>query len=230
MNTLRTTGVTAMRLLWRSLAFAVCALGTVASLVWLRDSSFGWAVSRGLGALALLGISDLLQRPQEVLRNYPTTATRATGWRASAPRSASTCWRPTTRSRRSRAQRSLFYQRAKSEASGKAFGTLGDVQRAGHEFIGHSMQPVAEPDPATFRVSIGGPDCAQPYSASVFNIPASSVGALSANAIRALNRNTSRALAQMLAAAGLDSPVALRPHHLQRRVSATRVQPFSQLQ
>ena len=38
-----------------------------------------------------------------------------------------------------------------------------------------------------FRILIGGPDCAQPYSASVLNISAMSFGALSANAIRALN-------------------------------------------
>jgi glutamate synthase domain-containing protein 2 len=36
-------------------------------------------------------------------------------------------------------------------------------------------------------VSIGGPDCVEPYSASVFNISAMSFGALSANAVRALN-------------------------------------------
>jgi glutamate synthase domain-containing protein 2 len=188
MNTLRTTGVMAMRLLWRSLAFVLCAVGTVASLVWLRDSSWGWAVSLGLGALALLGISDLLQRPRAVLRNYPIIG-HLRYWVESI--------RPEIRQYLleaddeklpfSRAQRSLVYQRAKSEASEKAFGTLGDVYRAGHEFIGHSMQPVAEPDPATFRVAIGGPDCAQPYSASVFNISALSFGALSANAIRALN-------------------------------------------
>ena len=35
---------------------------------------------------------------------------------------------------------------------------------------------------------VGGPDCAKPYSMSVFNISAMSFGALSANAIRALNK------------------------------------------
>src|SRR3546814_13389386 len=43
-------------------------------------------------------------------------------------------------------------------------------------------------DPATFRVHIGGDDCTQPYSASIFNISAMSFGSLSANAIRALNQ------------------------------------------
>ena len=41
---------------------------------------------------------------------------------------------------------------------------------------------------APFRIAIGGPDCTQPYDASVFNISAMSFGALSPNAIRALNK------------------------------------------
>ncbi len=43
-----------------------------------------------------------------------------------------------------------------------------------------------------FRVKIGGPDCAKPYSASVFNISAMSFGALSPNAVRALNAGAKR--------------------------------------
>ena len=43
-----------------------------------------------------------------------------------------------------------------------------------------------------FRIDIGGPDCKQPYSASVFNISAMSFGALSANAILALNEGAKR--------------------------------------
>jgi glutamate synthase domain-containing protein 2 len=88
----------------------------------------------------------------------------------------------------SRAQRSLVYQRAKDLSAEKPFGTLHDVYRTGYEFIGHSTAPVPTPDPQTFRITIGGPDCKKPYSASVFNISAMSFGALSANAIRALNK------------------------------------------
>ncbi len=39
-----------------------------------------------------------------------------------------------------------------------------------------------------FRITIGGEQCQQPYSASIFNISALSFGALSANAILALNK------------------------------------------
>src|SRR5690606_31684560 len=48
--------------------------------------------------------------------------------------------------------------------------------------------PAPISDPESFRVSVGGPQCTQPYSASLFNISAMSFGSLSANAIRALNQ------------------------------------------
>ena len=88
----------------------------------------------------------------------------------------------------SRAQRSLVYSRAKNQVSDKPFGTLIDVYASGFEFIGHSMRPAPLADPASFRITIGGPQCSQPYSASIFNISAMSFGSLSANAIRALNQ------------------------------------------
>jgi len=80
------------------------------------------------------------------------------------------------------------YARAKNESAEKAFGTLNDAYKPGFEFISHSMLPVSTPDPASFRIAIGGPQCRLPYSASIFNISAMSFGALSANAIAALNR------------------------------------------
>lgn len=43
-----------------------------------------------------------------------------------------------------------------------------------------------------------------------------------------LHRNTLQALAEMLAAAGLDSPSQLQARHLVRRMSATEVQLSSQ--
>ena len=88
----------------------------------------------------------------------------------------------------SRAQRSLVYSRAKNETADKPFGTLIDVYQSGFEFIGHSMRPAPLSDPNGFRVTVGGPQCTQPYSASIFNISAMSFGSLSANAIRALNQ------------------------------------------
>ena len=61
----------------------------------------------------------------------------------------------------------------------------------GHEWINHSLDPV-HVDPNDVRVTIGGPDCTQPYDAAVFNISAMSYGSLSKNAIRALNLGAKR--------------------------------------
>ena len=46
---------------------------------------------------------------------------------------------------------------------------------------------VADPE-ADLRVTIGGPQCTQPYSASVLNISAMSFGALGEAAVRAMNQ------------------------------------------
>lgn len=43
------------------------------------------------------------------------------------------------------------------------------------------------------------------------------------------HRNTMRALAELIAAAGLEHPSDLKPHHLARRISSTEIKLFSQL-
>ena len=88
----------------------------------------------------------------------------------------------------SRTQRSLVYARVKNQTSDRPFGTQKDVNLTGYEFISHSLLPVVPANPEEFRVQIGGPQCRQPYSASIFNISAMSFGSLSANAILALNK------------------------------------------
>jgi len=80
----------------------------------------------------------------------------------------------------------VIYQRAKMVLRQAAVRYQEDVYKEGYEWMHHSMAPKAHTG-GEFRVSIGGPDCARPYSASVFNISAMSFGALSPNAVRALN-------------------------------------------
>jgi len=86
----------------------------------------------------------------------------------------------------SRDLRALIYQRAKGIEAKKPFGTEMDVYESSYTWLSHSMtpRPVAEEEP---RVTIGGPQCSKPYSASVFNISAMSFGALGPNAVLALN-------------------------------------------
>jgi hypothetical protein len=75
----------------------------------------------------------------------------------------------------SRNQRAVVYQRAKMALDKRPFGAQLDVYAQGYEWLRHSIAPKAvasEP----FRVTVGGPDCARPYSISVFNISAMSFG------------------------------------------------------
>ena len=139
------------------------------------------------GALAVIGTIDLIQTKHAVLRNYPLTA---------HIRFILEEIRPEIRqyflesekdgTPFSRDKRAIVYQRAKQALDKRPFGTQNDVYASGYEWLHHSIAPKAAVKEA-FRVRIGGPDCARPYSASVFNISAMSFGALSPNAIRALN-------------------------------------------
>ncbi|GGD66283.1 FMN-binding glutamate synthase family protein [Erythrobacter arachoides] len=150
-----------------------------------------WAVAVFLvsGALVGVGIHDLSQPLHSVRRNYPILGHFRWFFEEIRPEIRQYLMEDDqVKVPFSRAQRSLVYARAKNESSERAFGTLTDVYLNGYEFISHSVRPVAAGDPAGFRVPIGGADCTQPYSASIFNISAMSFGSLSANAILALNK------------------------------------------
>ena len=109
----------------------------------------------------------------------------------------------------SRNQRAIVYQRAKMALDKRPFGTQLDVYAQGYEWLRHSIAPRPVAD-EPFRVTVGGPDCAQPYSMSVFNISAMSFGALSANAIRALNRARRSAASRTTPAKAASAPITAR--------------------
>ena len=139
------------------------------------------------GALTLLGIRDLLQKNHAVLRNYPISAHIRFLLEEIRPEMRQYFFESEKDGMPfSRDTRALVYQRAKMQLDKRPFGTQEDVYREGYEWMHHSVAPKALSG-AEFRVTIGGPDCAKPYSASVFNISAMSFGALSPNAVRALN-------------------------------------------
>lgn len=91
----------------------------------------------------------------------------------------------------SRAQRSVIYQRAKKDLDTLPFGSQLEMYQPGYEWVNHSMVPKPMLHEAP-RVTIGGPLCTKPYSASLFNISAMSYGALSKNAVLALNRGAKK--------------------------------------
>lgn len=91
-----------------------------------------------------------------------------------------------------REQRSLVYQRAKNIRDTIAFGTQQNLIEENYLSLWHSLAPVHIEGKARC-VTIGGPDCTQPYDASYLNISAMSFGSLSTNAIEALNLGAKKA-------------------------------------
>lgn len=177
------------RYLTRHTAFYLAIAGTVIFLLMGMMKSSTWLLASAVcAALVLVGIYDLKQTRHAIRRNYPIIGNLRYFFEFIRPEMRQYFFEDDTSSQPfSRADRSLVYQRAKQEIDKRPFGTQGDVYRNDYEWINHSMEP-SHPDSKTFRVTVGGPDCTQPYSLSVFNISAMSFGALSANAVLALNK------------------------------------------
>ena len=164
----------------------------LAMLCWALAVSQGSLLLQGFavlfGLMFLVGCADVMQSHHAILRNYPLIG---------HCRFLLEYIRPEIRQYFleddeaklpfSRNQRALVYARAKGQNDKRGFGTIKAVYDKDSEWLSQSMAP-RHASPESFRVSIGGPQCRVPYSASVFNISAMSFGSLSANAIRALNR------------------------------------------
>ena len=162
------------------------------------------------GALTLLGIRDLLQKGHAVLRNYPISAHIRFLLEEIRPEMRQYFFESEKDGMPfSRDTRALVYQRAKMVLDKRPFGTQEDVYRDGYEWMHHSMAPKPRAV-EQFRITIGGPDCTKPYSASVFNISAMSFGALSPNAVRALNTGAKRAASRMTPARAASVPIIAR--------------------
>ncbi|HMS28156.1 MAG TPA: FMN-binding glutamate synthase family protein [Burkholderiaceae bacterium] len=172
----------------RYIAFACCGFLVLLSLFTIIGFGVGWLMFVIGLALCGVGVYDLRQTKHAVLRNYPVIGHLRYMLEYIRPEMRQYFVESDKEAAPfSRAQRSLVYQRAKGESDKQPFGTQLDVKAPGFEWINHSMQPtvLASHD---FRIDIGGMQCQQPYSASIFNISALSFGALSANAILALNQ------------------------------------------
>lgn len=176
----------------RYTVLAFCAVAALLSLFTLVAFGIGGFWFLVFAALSALGAWDLRQTRSSVLRNYPVIGHLRFMLEYVRPEIRQYFIESDTEAQPfSRSQRSLVYARAKGETDKRPFGSQLDMKDNGHEWINHSIAPsvLATHD---FRVRIGGPDCTQPYEASVFNISAMSFGALSANAIQALNAGAAR--------------------------------------
>lgn len=142
-----------------------------------------------IGPIILVGVYDLLQQKHSIVRNFPVFGHLRFLAEELRPKvyqyfvESDTDGTPFNRQ-----SRSVIYQRAKKVDDTSPFGTELDVYQNGYEWLNHSIAAIDHKElNSAPRVLIGGPQCTQPYSASVYNISAMSFGSLSENAILALN-------------------------------------------
>jgi len=166
---------------WVSASILVCQ----GILTWIWPT-VGWSFFL-TAPIVGLGVFDFYQHAHAIRRNYPILGRLRYVFESIRPEinqyfiESNTDGAPF-----SREVRSLVYQRAKGMLDTLPFGTQRDVYQTGYEWVNHSLRAhhIQSHD---FRTLVGGPDCKQPYSASLFNISAMSYGALSKTAILALN-------------------------------------------
>ncbi len=137
--------------------------------------------------LVSIGFYDIFQKKHTILRNFPVVGHMRFLLEMIGPElhqyfvESDTDGKPIDRN-----HRSYIYERAKEERQSHPFGTELDINHDDYKWMQHSIYPAKKMETPP-RVMIGGKDCRQPYSASLFNISAMSFGALSKNAVQALN-------------------------------------------
>ncbi len=173
----------------RFITLTLAAVATAVALG-LTLAGFGWpawVVFVLGGGLTTLGVRDFLHPQHAILRNYPISAHLRFILEGIRPEMRQYFFEDEKHGTPfSRDTRAVVYQRAKMALDKRPFGTQHEVYHDGFEWLHHSIA-ARTPDHAPMRVDIGGPDCKQPYSASLLNISAMSFGSLSSNAIIALN-------------------------------------------
>lgn len=193
------------------MAFAILSVLLVSGIAYFIWPPMWWAFVL-IAPIIVLGIYDMFQYKHAIMRNYPVLGRGRYIFEELRPKmyqyfiESETDGAPI-----SRIFRSVVYQRAKDVQDTTPFGTQLDVYAEGYEWLSHS---IGSRDPHTLesnpRVMIGGPECKQPYAASLLNVSAMSFGSLSKNAILALNGGGSiGGFAHNTGEGGIS------PHHLQ---------------
>ncbi|RFB04234.1 FMN-binding glutamate synthase family protein [Parvularcula marina] len=176
----------------RYATFGLAVVLTALSLLGMAFSLWFLPAALIFGAVAALGVWDVFQRRHSILRNYPVLGHMRFVFEGIRPEIRQYLIESDSDEEPfSRDERSLVYQRAKDVEDKRPFGTKLDVYGTDFAWMTHSIVPVAHVT-TNARVMIGGPDCRQPYEASIYNISAMSFGALSPNAIKALNEGAKR--------------------------------------
>ena len=165
--------------------FMVALAGVISYFLW---HPFAWSYVIIIPIIAL-GIYDMEQPKHSLMANFPVVGRFR--WVAEWLRPKIYQYfveSDTDGAPFNRLSRTVIYQRAKKTNDTTPFGTQLNVYEPGYEWLNHSITPLhhdkVNENP---RVLVGGPDCKQPYSASIYNVSAMSFGSLSKNAIMALN-------------------------------------------
>ena len=172
--------------------FAICIVGTIVSAIVQIMGITDWPLLVIFGFLTLVGIYDCVQTKHAILRNYPILGHMRFMLEFIRPEIRQYFIEgDNDKTPFSREQRTLVYSRSKAVPDEIPFGTTLDVMAPGYQWINQSFAPTHLPS-HDFRIEIGGKDCLQKYSASIFNISAMSFGSLSANAVMALNQGAKK--------------------------------------
>jgi glutamate synthase domain-containing protein 2 len=172
----------------RYLPFLIIALAAAAlSALALLHAPWWWIGAAPFLLLTALGVWDFVQPSHTLMRNYPVIA--RIRWLSESLRpfvqsyfvEGDTEGKPF-----SREERALVYRRSKNIEGVQPFGSELDFRAPDVEWLEHSIAARSGKG-ANVRLDIGGPQCAQPYSASIYNISAMSFGSLGARAIETLN-------------------------------------------
>lgn len=148
-----------------------------------------WYAFIFIGPLVIIGWYDMIQKKHAIARNFPIVGRSRYIAEWLRPKlyqyfvESDYDGRPFPR-----IFRSTIYQRAKGVMDTAPFGTQFNVYAEGYEWMNHSIKPIDAHDVKwNKRVTVGGPSCTKPYSASILNVSAMSFGSLSKNAVMALN-------------------------------------------
>ena len=147
-----------------------------------------WWAMAFFGPLIAVGVVDLLQRRNNILRNFPVLGHLRYFFEFISPEIQQYfIERHTDGTPVSENHRNLVYARSRDQVPTHPFGTELNLYLNRYEGLRHSVYAKEPPDEPP-RVLIGGSQCERPYQASLLNISAMSFGALSKNAVLAMSR------------------------------------------
>lgn len=171
-------------------AFWIIAIVVFPASIYLSSTYWGpgYVFVAIIGLYVVVGLYDLWFSPHTLNRLYPVAAYARYGLEYIRPEIHQYFVANDTEELPfNREQRNLVYRRAKGLDDTQPFGTAHDITETGWLGAAHSIAPTVVRQ-ETKRITIGGDQCTQPYSAARLNCSAMSFGALSSNAIMALNK------------------------------------------